>query len=272
MMRVFLHAGVPLTSLDQSQIPKASDVEKYEDMWKWLKSLPTLAGKKFPPKSDSTAWNMSLSTFRARSKRVHMSGALRLSESVEGPLFKFQLHQLQTELSHRLGRRFGHDRFIEISMPLLENPKKLPKNATKLMETAGKAGRDCIIDWLHKGGHGFLGRYWGPFYVKERGRKKNKNTLIDDDDDAEALTTRKICLFATGGVDFHKKYTISPPGEAVDSHSEMTVEAMLDWLLSIERNGDQSFLKFYSRISLGKSSISHDTKIGDRIYTQRIKV
>lgn len=251
ILRIFLHTRVPLSHLNEQQLPDFSSLQNYETLWQWLKGIPALSGKSFPPKSDVSAWELSICTAKSLFKRALMVATLRLSDSAEGSLFNFQLHPLHVELSHRLGRRFGNDRFIEISIPVLEDPRKLPKKVAELMRLAGKAGRDRVIEWLHHGVHEFLGRTWGLFYIKDGSRKK-KGAV--DDEDADLLTMKKMYFFAISGIDFKKGEKVAPKNESVDNHSEMTVEAMLNWLLSLslQKNRKQSFLKFYSRISLGK--------------------
>lgn len=211
--------------------------------------MPALFGKPFPPKSDTNAWEMSLGTFSRGFKRTFISGALSFSESGEGPLFTFQLHPLHVELSHRLGRRFGNDRFIEVSIPVLEG--RVWGNLIRLLQIPGRSARDMVIEWLHQGVHEFLGRTWGLFYIKDKSRKKTKSAV--DAEDAESPTMKRICFFATSGTDFKRTdKKVAQKDEPINNHSEMTVEAMLNWLLSLPQNGKQSFLKFYSRISLGK--------------------
>jgi hypothetical protein len=230
-----------------------SNFSNYDNLWTYLRNNHALRGRDFPEKSDGKAWNASFGTFQDGFQGVVLSAKLKFNNIPDGPFFRLQLQPLKVERSHRLGRRFGPDRFLELSLPSLTG-RKLPK-LFKDAEQAGRGDscRKVVAEWLSRRQHVFLGITWGAFCVKDSISKKKKTkfeiAVVEDIDNST-----KFCayLFATDGLGFQTSKAIPQKGEPVHRHTKMSVPAMLNWLIPFDQNKQQKSLKLFSRIALGK--------------------
>jgi hypothetical protein len=248
--RVCSYAKVPMTDL-HFPIKDFTNLRDYDGLWDLLKAQPALRGKDFPEKSDRDAWTLSLDNFHKGFHGVILSGKLNFSNSHRGPFFTFQLQPLKTEVSHRLSRRFGNDRFLEMSIPSFSG-NKLPKLLKDAQQSGhGEACRRIIVRWMTCEQHNFLGIKWGSFYLKD-GTKKRSKLKLSIDEEVDNHPTHIVYLFATDGVGFQAKNSIPPKGELPHRHTKMTVAAMIKWLIPVEQNRQEKCLKLFSRIALGK--------------------
>jgi hypothetical protein len=258
--RVCLHTGVDVDDLLvlPTDVACIQNIQNYYALWKYLKDRPALKRKEFPMRTPEDVWAASKGTFHSGFNGVVLSAKLHFRESDEGPLFNVKLQPLKMETSHRLGRRFGNDRFIEISLPGLSG-EKLPKS----LRQVGAASRKIIIEWLVHGLHEFLGITWKPFYVKDVDKKKTKIDLFATNE-LDNTTKFSTFAFATDGIDFQASNTIPERGEDSTNHTKMTVDEMINWLIPLERNKKQSFLKLFQRIPLGKRIVSQMYRVCGR--------
>ena len=248
--RVFLHAEV---STDDLQIPDYRALLDYNVLWGFLKGLTQLQGKLFPDKSSHKAWASSLANWTAgQFEGVVMSASLRFNPSKTGPLFKIHLKPLTTDRTHRLGRRFGNDRFLELNLPNLTKFK--PHGST---EDDLETKRNEIIHWLTDHGHEFLGIEWRPFCVKDVKSKKINNIELKKSDDADNNATHQMFFFAVDGIGFQLGKTPPVRGEDPEHRTKFSVKGMLHWLIPfhLENNQKQPYLKLFSRIALGEALI-----------------
>jgi hypothetical protein len=150
------------------------------------------------------------------------------------------------DLSHRLDRRFGHDRFFEIDMPDLAG-RYLPKS----LKAIGARGPEIIYHWLVSSKHPLMGRKWQPFFVKSIDRKERKRQAKSEDD--EVAVAHRLYFFSIG----HQQ-----------SESDIrTVDQLLDYIRPIEDNMHQPFLKLFSRTALAVSRNSATIVLEpDQIY------
>ncbi|KAF4511537.1 hypothetical protein G6O67_003322 [Ophiocordyceps sinensis] len=119
-------------------------------------------GKGLPPASDAEAWTIASKGFQSKVKAVVLSAELVHRSSDTGPFFELRLNPLTLGLGHRLDRRFGADRFLEIIMP---SPLTLQKELA-----SSRQYKNCVekmIRWLAGDTHYFLGRRWRPFFARE---------------------------------------------------------------------------------------------------------
>ncbi|KAL6804832.1 RNA dependent RNA polymerase domain-containing protein [Trichoderma sp. SZMC 28013] len=205
-------------------------------------------GKSLPPSSDSVAWHTALGDFQTKVKTVTLSADLVYNQDSTGPLYSLRLHPLKLELGHRLARRFGADRFLEITIPSPsastdEDPNILKEDPRSL---------EKIVDWLTKPEHYFLGRTWKPFFVRNVKGKKisgtNRTTSVD-----------RVYFFACDANNFRPSAAdgISPMAEALETkaRTKMKLSGLLKWAVGIdnERNSEQPVTKLFSRLALSLS-------------------
>ncbi|KFY22387.1 hypothetical protein V493_06625 [Pseudogymnoascus sp. VKM F-4281 (FW-2241)] len=247
-IRVFLHAEVSMDGLHVDDIHTLHD---YDAFWKFLKDLPQLQGKSFPEKCAPKAWAYSLKKWTdGKFEGVVMSASLKFASAKTGPFFKVQLKPLATALTHRLGRRFGNDRFLEVTLPNLT--KCRPPGIT---DDDLEMRRKEISHWIIKNGHEFMGIEWHAFGLKDARSKKINNIELKTSDDAENTPTHQVFFFAVDGIGFQRGTTPPTTGEAPEYHTKFTVEGLLRWLIPFRlgKNKKQPYLKLFSRISLGLS-------------------
>ncbi|KAJ2988138.1 hypothetical protein NUW58_g4135 [Xylaria curta] len=258
IMRVALYCGTPTEDLDFQYEPTLNDQTR---LWDQLRGFSAFKGKVLPEKSRPEAWNAAMSDhFRSTDQVVVLTASLTLNSAKVGPLFKLSLQPLKLDLPHRLDRRFGSDRFLELVMP---------SPYTKDIKALSKGNEAVILDsihnWLVEDSHVLLGRTWRSFCVKQATPKKLHK---DDTLRPETITIlqERIYFFAENGTDFllaDATQSVSPKLETSNSHTKMERKHLLDWLLQIQQNQQnqkQSVYKLFSRITLGLSR-THPTVI-----------
>ncbi|OBT46789.1 hypothetical protein VE00_02021 [Pseudogymnoascus sp. WSF 3629] len=247
--RVFLHAEASMDGLPVRDIHTLLD---YNALWQFLKDLPQLRGKPLPEKCTPKVWASSLERWSVGNfEGVVMSASLKFASSKTGPFFKVQLKPLGTALTHRFGRRFGNDRFLEITLPNLS--KFRPPGST---EDDLEMRRKEISHWIRGHGHQFMGIEWRAFGLKDaRSKKINNIELKKAADDAENNATHQVFFFAVDGIGFQTSPSLPAIDDDPKHHTKLTVKGLLHWLIPfhLEKNQKQPYLKLFSRISLGLS-------------------
>nr|OQO17828.1 hypothetical protein B0A51_15989 [Rachicladosporium sp. CCFEE 5018] len=153
-------------------------------------------------------------------------GALEFSQKTSEPLFKTTIHPLRVELSCRLQRHFGWDRFFYVTLPSLS--RKLPSHLTDHSEKL----RQALLEWLSVPKN-LLGRSWRAFHIQE---VKAKRHASKDDDGKKAY---RVIFFATSGAGIR---------------DPIPIEKFLDWMVPLESNLRQPAYKAFTRIDLMVSS------------------
>jgi hypothetical protein len=246
-------ANVPMNDL-RFPIIDFSNLRDYDSLWNLLKSQPALRNKDFPEKSERDAWAAGLDKFHKGFHGVILSAKLKFNDSQGGPFFNFQLDPLKLKVSNRLTRRFGSDRFLEISIPSISG-HRLPKLLKDAQQSGhGEACSKVIIEWMTLEQHNFLGIAWGAFFLKDS-EKKRPSLRLSADEEVDNHGKYTVYLFATDGVGFHAGKTIPPNGESSHRHTKMTVDALVNWLIPLEQNKQQKALKLFSRIALGENYV-----------------
>ncbi|KAI0146045.1 RNA dependent RNA polymerase-domain-containing protein [Hypoxylon sp. NC0597] len=244
ILRIALHCGVHMDELRLEYDPSWTDQNV---MWKRFQAQPILRGKSFPEKSRSEAWTAALNDkFSTTDQVVVLTASLTVNTSKTGPLFILKLNPLKLDYPHRLGRRFGSDRFLELVIPSM---------GSQDIKSLGESAIESIQRWLVNDCHVLLGRLWTAFFLKPSLPKKiiNENTLGPQ---TKTIYQERIYLFAEDGNDFNRLTTEehwSPKGEPARMHTKMGRESLIDWLLQISKNQEQPLLKLFSRIALGLS-------------------
>jgi hypothetical protein len=236
--------------MNDLRLPYEPDLNDQNRLWERLRRLKCFEGKSFPERSRPEAWSAAMSEhFRSTDQVVILAASLALNSSKDGPLFKLSLQPLKLDLPHRLDRRFGSDRFLEIVIPSTYS-REMKKY---------ESGMDTIYNWLVSGVHVLAGRIWSSFYVKQALPKKIHK---DDTLKPEVVTIlqERVYLFAEDGNDFRRAEAtqhVSPRLELSSAHTKMKRKGLLDWLLQIQQipeNQKQPVCKLFSRIALGMPS------------------
>lgn len=243
-MRAALHCSLNPVYIDVQYEEKWLDQEA---LWASLKAHPAFEDRKLPDMCDPRAWNCSInSNFRSGSRAVVLTASTSLNKSDIGPILLLELHPLAYEQSCRLHRRFSSDRFLDLRMPELDSWKSHTLTREVLRETVAR--------WLTNDVHRFLGRDWAGFWIRNEGRRLTKKDSHVGLEPEEAIGYEKVSFFAVDGVDFLPTQASSPLNT---DHSTSRVRCnrneMLQWLLQFDKNREEPYLKFFSRVSLGKS-------------------
>ncbi|KAI5868165.1 RNA dependent RNA polymerase-domain-containing protein [Durotheca rogersii] len=243
LMRISLHCGVQMDALRLEYDPSWTDQKTF---WARIQALSVFRGKSFPERSRPDAWAAALNgKFSTSGQVIVLTACLDLNTAPTGPIFTLKLNPLKFDLPHRLNRRFGPDRFLEVVIPS--------------MKTQDFKGLDSAVEsiqrWLVDNTHVLLGRLWTSFFIKPALAKKieSGNALRPQ---TKTIYQERIYMFAEDGNEFHRldaDLQYSPKGESADSHTKMRREGLLDWLLQISNNQGQTVLKLFSRIALGLS-------------------
>ncbi|OTB00025.1 hypothetical protein M426DRAFT_268321 [Hypoxylon sp. CI-4A] len=245
IMRIALHCSV---NIEEVELPYNEDWKHQDRLWEDIKAHPAFNGKTLPSKSDAQAWYDSIhNNFRDGERSISLKASMSLSGSSTGPFMELELQPLKHEQGCRLFRRFGPDRFLELTLPSIS---AWPKKSRGDEDTEIIASR-----WLTREPHSFLGRQWAAFWVKD-GRKKSSLQESSPGMQSRPQILETIRLFAEAGRDFAKLGPIDArPPRAKNSivRPYLTRAQMLDWLLNFEDNGSESYLKLFTRISLGLS-------------------
>ncbi|KAL8383234.1 hypothetical protein RB595_006809 [Gaeumannomyces hyphopodioides] len=245
--RVALHCEVDLSKVNGMA---------YHNSWKEQKTLrsvlyqrPEFRTRAFPEQSSSDAWAAALDSFNSRGQSVVLSATLDFNMAPSGPLFILRMGPLKLHDSHRLSRRFGSDRFLEVLYPSPNSAKVPPA-------LRGEDAREAANNWLARGDHRLAGRQWAAFYTKDSGYKKPTTHLTLGPDSTKGVFKDRTYFFAIDGHDFRTpspKNSLPSKDQKVIARTRLSVYRMLDWLLQLRKNTDQPYLKLFSRIALGLS-------------------
>ncbi|TLD15951.1 uncharacterized protein PgNI_02023 [Pyricularia grisea] len=244
--RIALHCNVDLDDV------KGLGYDQNWDNPKTLRSIlykhPLFQGKTFPEQCSVDAWNASVKDF----DKVVLVAELDLNPAPTGAFFLLKLKALTIEQSHRLSRRFGEDRFLEILYPShasssIKDPELLP----------------TLNNWLCHGRHSFVGRKWAAFFTKDAGYRRPAREVRLGPDPKPVFKDR-IYFFAEDGNRFqsHQHALNTSFSRNPLIRTALSVHSMLNWLLQLDldQNQRQPWPKLFSRIQLGLSR-THPTVV-----------
>jgi hypothetical protein len=238
--------------MDQFNFPYVDEWLDYDVLWGFLRRLPALRDKKFPERCEQEAWNTAKNGFKLGFRGVVFAASLRLCPSNSESLFSLKLQPLKLDYSHRLERRFGNDRFLELEVPNLEG-RMQTNNSSK----PGPNVQQSLIDWLVDADHRLLGRTWKAFFVKPKedrkgDKKKRSNSVKSESDGSDASKAFRVYLFATDGVGISK----ASSSKKISGHVAMKVQGLLDCIRPTQENSHQPYPKLFARTALGMHSSS----------------
>ncbi|KAI1325227.1 hypothetical protein F5Y16DRAFT_278020 [Xylariaceae sp. FL0255] len=242
--RIALHCGVAMDDLKFEYEPILNGQKALRER---LRRLRIFQDKQFPEESRPEVWQVALNdTFKSTDQVVLFTATLKINAAKNSAPFILRLSPLKLDRPHRLDRRFGSDRFLELIMPSLYD-----KDIKKL----GDQVENDIHQWLVRDRHIFLGRVWSSFYTKQADPAKLRKDGIVNPEVKTVMQDRIYC-FAEDGNDFilpRISQPVSPKLETTSTHTKMSRGALLNWLLQIPKNESQSCCKLFSRIALGLS-------------------
>ncbi len=249
MTRICLHCGVDLAHGSLKYDPRWATQDILE-LWKSLARIEIFQGKVFPERPTTEAWQAALGDFSSRGNAVVLSLNLDYNQESSGPLFHARMLPLKLEQSCRLARRFGSDRLLDVLMP---SPCSW-RNAPDIMKEDGAANE--VIKWLTEKPHYIIGRKWMPFFVRDAGYRRPPTEFQLRPAKDSTVFKDRVTFFAESGPGFRnlpRGLALPLSTEPVNERSECKVDAMLKWVLEPEKNAQQSHLKLFNRIQLGKT-------------------
>ncbi|KAI5305910.1 hypothetical protein KEM56_002889 [Ascosphaera pollenicola] len=202
--------------------------DDYDELWKALRSNLS----KPLERTRADVWNGAVGDFKDPNDDFVVTLSAELIPSKVKGRFSLTVNTMKYERGHRFGRRFGPDRFLELIIPQMKGKKKTEHEA--------------ITRWLATHQHYLFGRTWRAFYYENRKAVSQK-------------LTAKVNLFAVDGDDFAHSYSqeghldVAPQWQLSSSHTPMTIEALINWLIPLNKNDNQKDLKLFQRIHLGLS-------------------
>lgn len=217
----------------------------YEPSWTDQKQLranlwkqSAFQGKAFPESSSVAAWAASLeqSALLPFDQQAVYSASLEFSNNKADPL-RLSIQPLKLDQSHRLGRHFGADRFLELLLPSPDS-SNLPRYIkTKSSDSDSFLGD--LVKWLVEE-QSFCGRRWKAFYTKDGGSRKPVRDLRFGPE-PKPIYKDRVYLFAESA--------------DCDGFIRTSMKSMLDWAFQLRRkhNQNQPVLKLFQRIALGKA-------------------
>ncbi|KJZ76383.1 hypothetical protein HIM_04112 [Hirsutella minnesotensis 3608] len=212
-----------------------------QDSFRAMHKTGPFEGKGLPIRSEDEAWNLALRTFQSKGDGVTLSAALVVRTHDTGPLMELRLNPMKTEVAHRLGHRFGGDRFLEVNMP---SPRSLQKDFPCFDNVYVR-----FIRWLvrDQSNHHFLGRTWSAFFTREPKAKPQSG--------GKQKIQERVYFFAVNGNTFKAPASpgmVPPLDEATtpETRTTFTREGLLNWAISMQESSKQPFPKLFSRIAL----------------------
>ncbi|KAG5951507.1 hypothetical protein E4U53_002956 [Claviceps sorghi] len=239
--RCALHCGA---KLDETDIPygEAEEWLRQEKLRENLLQHKVFKRTPLPEATSNNDWNNALNPCLSDRDAIRYTGEMVPNSDPDGPLFTLKLNPLHAQTSNRLNRRFGSDRFLEISMPSMSDVKK-----------ATGCPDDSIAEWWIKGEHYFLGRQWSVFFCKRDDVKTKKRRTAGS---RESWYT--FILFACNGDSFRTSPDGSlPPHEdakTLDRRVRVSLFQMMSWMIGDLKTTNQQVPKLFSRISLSLTS------------------
>ncbi|ENH66293.1 Putative RNA-dependent RNA polymerase 1 [Fusarium oxysporum f. sp. cubense race 1] len=227
---------VPLKYLSQW---KDQDV-----FWKDLKQHNCFRDKAFPAKCNREVWDQGHGQNPNEERAVEYKANLRFCNPDRKPKLELEIPVLGK--SSRLRRKFGSNRFIELQLLFDDGCATILKN---------KDERRALARWLVQEHHPFLSQTWVACYIEEIRSKKGKSSSV-----APKITAKRVVLFGEHVVGLNIGSNMSARASQINHPSALTsVDSfcdrydVLDWLLQLDSNADQPYIKLFHRISLGLS-------------------
>ncbi|KLJ11987.1 hypothetical protein EMPG_09628 [Blastomyces silverae] len=238
-----------LQKLDRRKLPE------YEDLWKDIRNgRPSRLEK-----TTQEAWDMAVDQYEDRNSTgdvVTLSCELEWCSNKEPGYLKLTLNPLKFMRGYRFCRRFGSDRFLEVTYPTVAEP---PVHLVRKDDVVEKEILlEAISRWMATSVHHLVGRFWRGLYIEDIQNKQKKSAKNDGVGMSPKISTKqKAFFFATGGIDFRTARDplgIPPQGETSGQRTSMSMDALINWHMPrADKNNQKSDLKLFQRLQLGLS-------------------
>ncbi|WZH44240.1 RNA dependent RNA polymerase-domain-containing protein [Fusarium acuminatum] len=204
-------------------------------------------GQGLPPACDRVVWDAAFGSFTSQDRTIVLAAEFVVNTDDTGPLYRLKLQPPRLEFGHRLARRFGADRFMEVIMP-----SPTSRDAPEIIKQDPQ-GSEKVIRWLTDKPHYFAGRHWASFYNRE-----TKRTAKDPQPPHKTITImqERVYFFATDGNNFRLPEDQFPSQEEAktpERRTKMRRSDLLTWAINVEGNASQPVPKLFSRLALSLS-------------------
>ncbi|UNI13911.1 hypothetical protein JDV02_000606 [Purpureocillium takamizusanense] len=262
--RIALHCGVEFESISDLKYEPTESWHDQAALRKRLASHPFCEGKPLPPPSEPKAWELALGPFQSADAAVYLKADLSYASDESEQIYDLRLIPLQLDRGNRLMRRFGADRFLEVTIPSPTETKDLPDLLKRVPEFS-----EQVIRWLTQNTHRLVGRDWAAFYTS-----KPKRTAKTSQ--GKPLSLERIHLFAVGGDNFHTPHTRGsiPSGDEAllpDCRTNMKLSTLLEWTVGIQHNTTEQVAKLFTRIALSLTKTRATAVVAHRDIRHRDK-
>ncbi|EEQ89158.1 hypothetical protein RJZ56_007868 [Blastomyces dermatitidis] len=238
-----------LQKLDRRKLPE------YEDLWKDIHNGRPSSLEK----TTQETWDMAVDQYEDRNSTgdvVTLSCELEWCSNKEPGFLKLTLNPLKFMRGYRFSRRFGSDRFLEVTYPTVAEPP--PHLVRKDDEVEKEILLEAISRWMATSVHHLVGRFWRGLYIEDIQKKPKKSAKYDGVGVSPKVSIKqRAFFFGTGGIDFRTArgpLDIPPHGEKSGQRTSMSIDALINWHMPrAEKNNQKSDLKLFQRLQLGLS-------------------
>jgi len=249
--RIALNCNVDCDSISDLKYEPNESWHNQVALRKRLATHRSFEGKVLPPPGEPNAWALALGPFQSADTAVCLKAELTYASDEGGPIYHARLMPLQLDRGNRLIRRFGADRFLEVTMPSPTEMKDLPDALKNVPEFS-----EQVIRWLTQDTHRLLDRDWASFYTSKPKRTAKSSK-------GKTVSLERIYLFAVGGDNFQTSHTRGsvPPGDEAllpGCRTNMKLSTLLEWAVGIQHNATDQAAKLFTRIALSKSHALND--------------
>ncbi|RGP77965.1 hypothetical protein FLONG3_3922 [Fusarium longipes] len=229
--------------------------------WNDLRQHICFQGRDFPPKCDRDIWVQGHVCDLNTTEAVVYKAKLRFDHLNQIP--KLELEIPVYEKGSRLRRKFGFNQFMELQLLFSNRCKKILSDQDK---------KEALAKWFVWERHPFLSRKWVALFIENTKPVKEQRGFA-----THTWIGKHVTLFCEQEEDlnFASSFcgTASQPNVLSASKSSDFVSnryALLDWLLSLNQNADEPYIKLFHRISLGLSKTTPTITLAEHSIRRRV--
>jgi hypothetical protein len=231
-----------LVNLEDCSLQYLSIWKDQDLFWKDLRQHSCFRGKTFPAKCDRGVWLQGQGHDLNAIEAVVYKARLRFDHPTQTP--KLELERPVYEKGSRLRRKFGFDQFLELQLLFSDGFKKILSDEHQ---------RRALAQWFVRERHSFLSRQWVALFIENMKPMKEERGLT-----TQTIIGKRVTLFCEQKASLNFGSSIcgtasqaNVPSTLTSSDSVSDRYAWLDWLLPLDFNADEPYIKLFHRISLG---------------------